>query len=47
MDHESLRQGVLDLQGNIDMVAQVVEGWCLHLNIDRCFVLHFSRGKID
>ena len=35
------------LQGNIDKVAQGAGGWCLHLNIDKCFVMHFSRGKID
>ena len=47
VDHESLRQGVLDLQGNVDRVAQVAGGGCLDLNVDKCFVMRFSRGKID
>ena len=46
VDYELLRQGVLDLQDNIDRVAQVAEGWCLDLNIDKCFVMRFSRSKV-
>ena len=45
-DHESLRQGVLDLKGNIDRTAQVAGGCCLDLNIDKCFVMHFSLWSI-
>ena len=36
---------MLNLQGNINRVAQVAGGLCLNF-IDNWFVMHFSQGTI-